>query len=76
MIPGSTIGAYLVIAALAMVPTLLEQRANRIEGPLRLAGLLACLLWPLSFAAVAILVLRTERRKRHPSVPRPQAEPL
>lgn len=60
---GVAIGAYVLVAVLAMIPTCLEQSANGTRGVLRrLPGLVACLLWPLPVAAVVILALRQRRR--------------
>ena len=58
-------GAYILIALLAMIPTVLEQRTNGLQGVLkRLPGLVACLLWPLPLAAVTILALHRGRPRR------------
>lgn len=62
---GVAVGAYVLIALLAMIPTCLEQRATGTRGVLRrLPGLVACILWPLPVAAVVILALRQRRRDR------------
>lgn len=59
------VGAYVLVALLAMIPTTLEQPANGDRSLLRrLLGLVACLLWPLLIAAVAILALRQEMPRR------------
>lgn len=55
---------YGLVALLAMIPTWLEQGANGIGGlPQRLAGLAACLLWPLTAAVVAALAWRAARQE-------------
>ena len=71
MVLGAAIGTYLLVAGLAMIPTRREQRASRTGRAWRLAGLAACLLWPLTVAAVAVAVLRERRRDRGPGLRRP-----
>lgn len=56
------IGGYLIVTVLAMIPTCLEQRASQLNRSWRLAGIAACLLWPLSVTGVAVLALCQGRR--------------
>lgn len=64
--PNILLFLYLLVAGLSMVMTRREQHQKGIDHPVpRLLGFLACAAWPVVFAVVLVIALRT------PDSPRP-----
>lgn len=58
MISSVIFTAYLLVAALCLTLTHLEQKRESIESPLAvLLGYAACLLWPVLLAAVSVEIM-------------------